>query len=166
MFRVSCAESVSTCWEVSMTLENLIGRGLQQEPATAQEIRRYLTKIATKLADAHSRQLSLDSRFDLAYEALLQIGLAALRANGLRPDSRGGHHVLALQTLNTTIGFSRDKLRLLDEYRRKRAAGLYDGSFEPSQAEVDALIGTALELKAHFESWLESERPALSQGGN
>mgnify|MGYP000453944261 CR=1 FL=1 len=146
-----------------MTLENLIGKGLQQEPGTAQEIRRFLVKIATKLADAQSRQVSLDSRFDLAYEALLQIGLAALRANGLRPDSRGGHHVLALQTLNVTIGFPREKLRLLDEYRKKRAQGLYDGSFEPSQTEVEALVATVKELKAHFEAWLKAERPELCQ---
>lgn len=60
-----------------MTLENLIGKGLQQEPASPEELRRFLNKIATKLADAQSETLSLDSRFDLAYEALLQIGLPA-----------------------------------------------------------------------------------------
>jgi len=144
-----------------MTLENLIGKGLQQEPATEQEIHRFLAKIATKLTDAQSTQVSLDSRFDLAYEALLQTGLAALRANGLRPDSRGGHHVLALQTLNITIDFPREKLRLLDEYRRKRAEGLYDGSYEPSQVEVDALIATVSELKACLESWIEAHHPVL-----
>ena len=78
-----------------MTLENLIGKGLQREPTSAEEIRRFLGKISTKLTDAGKDSISLDSRFDLAYEALLQIGLAALRANSLRPDSRGGHHVLA-----------------------------------------------------------------------
>ncbi len=83
-----------------MTLENLIGKGLQREPASAEEVRRFLAKIATRLADAQNDAISLDSRFDLAYEALLQIGLVALRANNLRPDSRGGHHVLARQTLN------------------------------------------------------------------
>jgi len=83
-----------------MTLENLIGKGLQREPASKAEILRFITKINTKLADARNEHISLDSRFDLAYEALLQIGLAALRANNLRPDSRGGHHILALQTLH------------------------------------------------------------------
>lgn len=137
-----------------MTLENLIGKGLQQEPASPEELRRFLNKIATKLADAQSETLSLDSRFDLAYEALLQIGLAALRANGYRPDSRGGHHLLALQTLNTTIGYPREKLRLLDEFRRQRATGLYDGSFDPSKAEVQAILTTVIELNVFFNSWL------------
>ena len=137
-----------------MTLENLIGKGLQQEPASPEELRRFLNKIATKLADAQSETLSLDSRFDLSYEALLQIGLAALRANGYRPDSRGGHHLLALQTLNTTIGYPREKLRLLDEFRRQRATGLYDGSFDPSKAEVQAILTTVIELNVFFNSWL------------
>lgn len=82
-----------------MTLENLIGKGLQREIASAEEISRLLAKIAIKLSDSRESIISLDSRFDLAYEALLQIGITALRANNLRPDSRGGHHVLALQTL-------------------------------------------------------------------
>ena len=122
--------------------------------ASPEELRRFLNKIATKLADAQSETLSLDSRFDLAYEALLQIGLAALRANGYRPDSRGGHHLLALQTLNTTIGYPREKLRLLDEFRRQRATGLYDGSFDPTKAEVQAILTTVIELNVFFNSWL------------
>ena len=145
-----------------MTLENLIGKGLQREPASAEEVRRFLAKITTRLADAQNDAISLDSRFDLAYEALLQIGLVALRANNLRPDSRGGHHILALQTLNTSIGYPREKLRLLDEYRRQRATGLYDGSFVPTQAEFNELLTTVLELMAHLQLWLNKCHPELA----
>ena len=144
-----------------MTLENLVGKGLQCESTNPEEIGRFLSKIAIRLADAQSRQVSLESSFDLAYEALLQIGLAALRANGFRPDSRGGHHILALQTLNTTIGYPREKLRLLDEFRRRRAAGLYDGSFQATNAELDALIFTVQELKKCLEAWLKANHPRL-----
>jgi hypothetical protein len=144
-----------------MTLENLIGKGLQREPSSAEEIHRFLAKITTRLADAQNDVISLDSRFDLAYEALLQIGLVALRANNLRPDSRGGHHILALQTLNTSIGYPREKLRLLDEYRRQRATGLYDGSFVPTQAEFNELLATVLELMAHLQLWLDKCHPEL-----
>jgi hypothetical protein len=145
-----------------MTLENLIGRGLQREPASSEEVRRFLAKIATRLADAQNDAISLDSRFDLAYEALLQIGLVALRANNLRPDSRGGHHILALQTLNTSIGYPREKLRLLDEYRRQRATGLYDGSFVPTQTEFNELLATVLELMTYLQTWLNKCHPELA----
>lgn len=144
-----------------MTLENLIGKGLQREPASQVEIARFCVKIDTKLTDAQNMTLSLDTRFDVAYEALLQIGFAALRANGYRPDSRGGHHVLALQTLATSIGYPQERIRLLDEYRRQRGLGLYDGSFEPSAVEVAALIEEATNLMKHFQQWLAATHPEL-----
>ena len=92
---------------------------------------------------------------------MLQIGLAALRANGLRVDSRGGHHVLALQTLGKSIGVSADVIRLLDEFRRQRADGLYNGSFDPSEAEVLALLHVGRDLERHFRHWLGVRHPEL-----
>ncbi len=54
-----------------MTLENLIGRGLEHEPSNTPEIQRLLEKIATKLTDSRNQTVSLETRFDIAYEALL-----------------------------------------------------------------------------------------------
>ena len=144
-----------------MVLETLHGRGLQQEPTDSAEIARFLAKIDSKLADCLSNSISIDTRFDIAYEALLQCGLAALRAHGLRPDSRGGHHVMALQTLPTTIGFPKEKIRILDEFRKQRAAGLYDGSFNPSEAELHALLDTAVGLRQALTAWLKDNKPNL-----
>lgn len=141
-----------------MTLENLIGRGLVAEPSDDEEIGRLLDKIRVKIADARVEAISLDTRFDIAYEALLQIGLTALRCHNLRPDSRGGHHVTALQTLPLTIGCPREKVRLLEEFRRQRAAGLYDGSFTPSKKELTELIDTACALLAQLEDWINTNR--------
>lgn len=144
-----------------MALEHLIGKGLQRESSSTEEIRRFLSKIATKVNDAREQRISLDSRFDIAYEALLQIGLVALRAHDLRPDSRGGHHVLALQTLGTTIGAPREQVRLLDEFRRQRAVGLYDGSFVPTEKELGELISNVEEIQGRLERWLIANRPDL-----
>lgn len=68
-----------------MTLDNLIGKGLQRKSASAEGIHCFLAKIATKLTDAQKGAINLDSRFDLAYEALLQIGLDAW-LNKCRPE--------------------------------------------------------------------------------
>lgn len=146
-----------------MTLDNLIGKGLQKESATAEEIQRLLAKSATRLLDAAQVTISRESRFDLAYEALLQLSFCALRANGYRPDSRGGHHVLAIQGLAKTIGYPQEKIRLMDEFRRQRAIALYDGGFDPSERELNALLASAHELKAEVLSWIETNRPDLSQ---
>jgi len=68
-----------------------------------------------------------------------------------------------LENLDTTIGYPREKLRLLDNFRRMRSAGLYDGSFEPSTAEVQALLDAVTELKAHLDEWLANNYPELSE---
>ena len=144
-----------------MTLDNLVGKGLQREPTDAAEIRRFVGKIAIKLSDARASRVSADSRFDIANEALLQVALAGLRAHGLRPDSRGGHHVIALQSLELTIGFPRSKARVVDQFRRMRAQGLYDGSFDPSEAELAELLEIAEAAHRQLVSWLSSNRPEL-----
>jgi len=148
-----------------MTLDSLVGKGLEREPSDAEELERFLSKIDTKLQDARISRVSLDSRFDIAYEAALQIGLVALRAHDLRPDSRGGHHILALQTLVTTIGFPKAKVRVIDQFRRQRAQGLYDGSFEPSEAEVSELIAIAEAMRQTLVGWLRQHRPSLLERG-
>lgn len=145
-----------------MTLENLVGKGLREESAHRQEIQRLLAKAQTRLADASSAAISHDSRFDLAYEAILQLGLCALRANGYRPDSKGGHHVTALQTLTKSIGYPREKVRLIDEFRRQRAISLYDGSFEPTEQELEALLIAGTELNSFLVHWLQENHPELA----
>jgi len=144
-----------------MTLENLLGKGLKREPPVAEEILRLLNNAATRIQDAHSEAISTGSRFDLAYEGILQLALCALRANGYRPDSKGGHHVLALQSLTKSIGYPKDRVRLLDEFRRQRAIGLYDGSFYPTAAEIQALLEAAEHLHKSLHDWLKQNNPRL-----
>ena len=138
-----------------MTLENLIGRGLERESSERAEINRLLEKITTKIVDARVEAISCETRFDIAYEALLQIGLTALRCHNLRPNSRGGHHVATLQTLPLTTGYPKGKVRLLEEFRKQRAAGLYDGSFTPSKQELTELIDEVCALQKLLEEWIK-----------
>ena len=84
---------------------------------------------------------------------MFQIGLAALRANGFRPDSRGAS-CYGVTNVRYNHQLPREKLRLLDQFRRHRAAGLYDGSFDPSEAEMQNLVAEVKELKSYFEDWL------------
>lgn len=146
-----------------MTLDNLVGKGLREESTAPEEIQRLLHKASTRLKDATSEAISMESRFDLAYEAILQLAICALRAHGYRPDSRGGHHVMALQSLTKTIEYPGQRIRLLDEFRRQRAIGLYDGSFDPTRAEISALLQTAEDLKNHLNEWLRKNKPELIQ---
>ena len=145
-----------------MTLDNLVGKGLERAPASKEEISRYLAKIRRKIADCRQKTLSLDTRFDTAFAALLQIALAALRANGYRTTSEAGHQQTAIQLLPKTIGIERVEIRTLDEYRKKRSSGLYDASFEPSEAEVKAVIESVESLLHSLLKWLRNNHPGLA----
>ena len=144
-----------------MTLDNLIGRGLEKAETDREELARYLDRIRRKLADSRQTNISLDSRFDVAFEALLQIALAALRARGYRTTSGAGHQQLAIQALPKTIGVDSREVRTLDEFRKRRSAGLYLADFEPSAAEVEALVAAADRLQKQLVAWLKAHRPGL-----
>jgi len=144
-----------------MSLDNLVGRGLEKAQADQDELSRYLERIRRKLADSRQTNISLDSRFDVAFEALLQIALAALRARGYRTASGAGHQQLAIQALPKTIGIPSGEVRALDEFRKRRSAGLYLAEFEPSAAEVEALVAAADRLQKRLVAWLKAHRPEL-----
>lgn len=144
-----------------MTLENLVGKGLEHEPPVPAEIQRLLKKADTRIKDARSEAISNDSRFDIAYEGVLQLAVCALRANGFRLGSKGGHHVIALQSLSKSIGYPKEKIRLLDEFRRQRSIGLYDGSFDPTNTEVETLLQIADDLQQYLKTWLKEKHPNL-----
>ena len=144
-----------------MTLDNLVGKGLERAPPSKQEISRYVAKIRRKIADCKQKSLSLDTRFDTAFAALLQIALAALRANGYRTTSAAGHQQTAIQLLPKTIGIERVEIRMLDEYRKKRSSGLYDASFEPSESEAKAVTESVESLLESLLTWLRRNHPEL-----
>ena len=145
-----------------MTLENLVDKGLRRESTSQDEVRRLITKASLRLEDAANQSVSRDSRFDPAYEAILQLAICALRANGFWPDSKGGHHITALQSLTKSIDYPREQVRLIDEFRRQRAISLYDGSFEPTEQELSALLEAGTELRLHLLGWLNENYPELA----
>lgn len=144
-----------------MTLDNMLGRGLEKTEANKVEISRYLAKIRRKIEDSKKENISLDSRFDIAFEALLQIALAALRASGYRATSEAGHQRLAIQLLPKSIGVESSELRTLDEYRKKRSIGLYEADFEPSESEVKAVTGAVERLLKMLLAQIRKTRPDL-----
>ena len=73
----------------STELENLVGIGqLKRESPTAGEVEALQRSGDARLADARRKELSPESRFDLAYNAAHSLALAALRRLGYRPANR------------------------------------------------------------------------------
>jgi hypothetical protein len=127
---------------------------LKEHPADAGEIAQLLAAAERCIADARIRAVSPETRFDAAYRSITQTGLAALMAQGYRPDtSRPGHRVTIIQTLALTLGIDKRRVAVLDALRRKRNLADYTGE-DIDEASVVACIDAAarllLEVKAHL----------------
>lgn len=130
-----------------MSLANLhrIGQ-LKEHPADAGEIARLLAAAERCIADACVHAISPETRFDAAYRSITQTGLAALMAQGYRPDTnRPGHHVTIIQTLALTLGIDKRRVAVLDALRRKRNLTDYTGE-DIDGASVTACIEAATRL--------------------
>ena len=112
-----------------MSLENLARIGsLLEQPSDRDEIDRRLTAARRSLDDAARSNNAPETRFDLAYKAIVQCAIAGLRSKGYRLSaSKPGHHQTAIQTLPLTIGYPGDRIHVLDTMRRKRNGIDYEG---------------------------------------
>lgn len=148
-----------------MTLENLrnlekIGQ-LKSHSTSREEIQRLLDAARRNLADAGVDVISCETRFDSAYKAIMQLALAAMMANGFRPDtSRPGHHMTVIQSLPQTIGMPATRMAVLDVLRRKRNLTDYSGGWI-DETSMEQCISEAKDLLRDVEAWLREERPNL-----
>ncbi len=106
-------------------LENLAGTGkpLLAEAPDAAEVTGLLRSGRARLTDARNAALSLESRFDLAYNAAHALCLAALRRHGLRAR----HHYIVFQVLPHTLGLGPEVWRVLAKAHDQRNLAEYEG---------------------------------------
>jgi hypothetical protein len=107
---------------------------LKAEPPSRKEFERLLRSGRAYLADSR-KDLSLESRFDLAYAAAYAFSLAALRRSGYRSANR----YLVFQCLPHTLGLGPEHWRLLALCHERRNVATYEGVFaidEKLQAEL------------------------------
>ena len=145
-----------------MTLENLLKIGqLKPHTTDATEIRRLLTAARRNLGDAEVAGISPETRFDVAYKAIMQAALAALMANGFRPDTnRPGHHMTVLQSLPKSIGLSKGRMLLMDALRKKRNLSDYTGE-DIDDGSAETCVGEAEKLVDEVTQWLQDNRSDL-----
>lgn len=127
-------------------LDNLVGTGsLQREPAVRAEFDGLLNSGRKRLFDAENEDLAFESRFDLAYNGVFSLALAALRWHGYRPENR----YVVFQTIPHTLNLGPEVWRILAECHRRRNSSEYEGFIEIDQQLLIDLISSArLVLKA------------------
>lgn len=123
-----------------LQLDNLVKTGqLKREPPAQAEFDGLVRSGRVRLQDAEKVGLSIESRFDLAYNAAHSLALAALRWHGYRSE----HRYIVFQTLTHTLALKNELWRVLDQAHRKRNLAEYEGDLDVDEALVLALIRVA-----------------------
>ncbi len=126
---------------MSSPLEALSGPGksLKAEPPDAQEFAGLQRSGLARLRDASNATLSLEGRFDLAYNAAHALCLAALRLKGYRPANR----YIVFQVLPHTLGFGPEVWRVLAKCHDVRNLGEYEGDLNIDERLLADLLTAA-----------------------
>src|SRR3990170_1201372 len=124
---------------MSSPLDRLAGPGkaLAAEPPDATEFAGLLRSGRVRLKDAEHPSNSLESRFDLAYNAAHALCLAALRHHGFRPTKR----YIVFQVLPDTLGLGPEVWRVLSKCHDMRNRTEYEGALDVDERLVLDLIG-------------------------
>ena len=112
------------------------GKPLRVEPPDANEFAGLARSAERRLNDARKTNLSLESRFDLAYNATHALCLAALRWHGYR----SGNRYIVFQLLPQTLGLGPAVWRVLAKCHDIRNLGEYEGDLDVDERIVTDLI--------------------------
>jgi len=134
---------------------------LKEHAPTAAEVQRLLVAIERNLADAAVASISDETRFDVAYKAVMQCALVAMMAAGYRPaTSEPGHHQTMIQSLPLTLGVANEVWVVLDALRKQRNANDYTG--QPiTPGVVTECLAQARALRKLLMARLSSQHPDL-----
>jgi hypothetical protein len=130
------------------------------------EIQRLLQVVDRDLGDARASGLSVDGRFQHAYDAALQLCIIALRASGYRVPKGEGHHKRGIDSLRHTLG---DRFAAtadhLERASRLRSQGMYERVGVVSEEDAKDLIETAVRLRGEVVDWLRGRHAKLLPPG-
>ena len=123
---------------MTSVFENLTGSGkpLRAEPSDKREFEGLIRSGLARLRDALNTTLSLESRFDLAYNAAHALCLAALRWHGYRSSNR----YVVFQLLPETLKLGPEVWRVLAKCHNIRNLGEYEGDLNIDERIITDLV--------------------------
>jgi len=124
----------------SSELENLVRIGqLKMEPPSTAELSGLQRSGERRLNDAANTGLALESRFDLAYNAVHALALAGLRRLGYRPENR----FVVFQALPHSLRIATPIWRVLAKCHGIRNQAEYEGFMAIDERLLTDLINAA-----------------------
>ena len=138
-------------------------RWIDEGPTSAAEVAGLQTIVDRNLEEARGPLKYPDTRFWLAYQAVLTAATIVIREHGARVR-RERHHERTFAALRQlAISGVSDRAPYYDDCRRKRNLAEYDVAGGASDAEAAALLREAEQLVGAVRDWVRRERPDRMQ---
>jgi hypothetical protein len=145
---------------MSLTLY-LRNRWIRRHEPSRDEVTRLLAIADRDIEQSQTPGLGPEWRFDIAYNAALQLATAALAAAGYQAE-RQNKHMRTLECLEFLgADVDQDMTSFLDRCRRKRHAAVYEQIGAISDHEAEEMLAAAIRLREQVASWLRNEHPDL-----
>ena len=146
-----------------MSLEQwLAAKWLTTHKPSAQEIHNLWMLADRDIRDASAPGVSADWRFNIAYNAALQLCTLALHAEGFAPAKGQLAHYRVLQCLRFIFPHREGDVDYLDGCRNLRNRLEYDRAGSTSGAEAEELLQFAKDLRDEALAWLRQRHPDLA----
>ncbi len=124
----------------SPELENLVRLGqLKREECSQRDFDNLVKSGTARLTDAANTALSIEGRFDLAYNAAHALALAALRHRGYRSENR----YVVFQVLAHTLGLPAETWRVLAKAHERRNLSEYEGLLDMDERLLKDVLAAA-----------------------
>lgn len=137
----------------SPELDNLVRNGhLKREAPSAAELDGLVRSGEARLTDAANEALSLESRFDLAYNAAHALAQAALRRLGYRSENR----FAVFQALPHSLGVAPEVWRMLTKCHTMRNQAEYEGISDVNARLVTDLVAAATVVREALRKAMKS----------
>ncbi|MFA4981962.1 MAG: SAV_6107 family HEPN domain-containing protein [Candidatus Omnitrophota bacterium] len=145
-----------------MSLKDLLAQGsLKPHKTSKEEIENLLDLVRRDIKDAKVKTISVDRRFAIAYNAVLQMATAIIYCRGYMPTG-WGHHYTVFKSLKFIMGENyNDIADYFDSCRSKRNITDYRRTGEISESETDELIGEAEDFLNIVLEFIKKHHPSL-----
>jgi uncharacterized protein (UPF0332 family) len=135
-------------------------RWIRSHRSSRDEISRLLAIADRDIEQSQTPGLGAEWRFDIAYNAALQLATAALASAGYQAE-RQNKHMRTLECLEFVTDIDQDTVAFLDRCRRKRHSAVYDQVGAVSDHEAEEMLAAAVRLRGQIESWMRDAHPDL-----
>ena len=129
---------------------------------SAEEIENLFAVAERDLAAAQVPGLGDDWSFSIAYNAALQLAIAALYATGYEVPRGESHHFRVIQSLEHTVRLDLARIRKFETFRKKRNVGVYDMAGAISPGEAREMIALARDMQHLVHEWLTKNHRKLA----